>query len=136
MNNTQLISAGVTLLTVIAIAYGGSFVLRVTNGSVSANALQRTYFRAGHAHAGVLVILGLVVTLFIAEAGVTGILATLSGGVLWAAILMPAGFFLSVIGRDPVKPNKFRYLIAAGGIVLTIGVAAAGIGVIGAGIDG
>lgn len=133
MNDGQLISAGVILLTVIAIAYGGTFLLRIANGSAAANELQRTYFRAGHAHAGVLVILGLVVMLLMAEADVTGILATLSSGVLWAAILMPAGFFLSVIGHDPVKPNGLRYLIAAGGIVLTVGLVSAGVGLIGAG---
>lgn len=136
MNNAQLISAGVILLTVIAIAYGGSFLLRVAGGSAPANELQRTYFRAGHAHAGVLVILGLVVMLLMAEAGVVGVLATLSSGVLWAAILMPAGFFLSVIGQDPAKPNRLRYLIAAGGLVLTIGLLSAGIGLISVGVGG
>lgn len=133
MSNVQTISAGVVLLTVIGIAYGGSFMLRVVNRRVPANELQRTYFRAGHAHAGVLVILGLVVLLLMAEAGVTGILAALSSGVLYAAILMPAGFFLSVIGRDPEKPNRLRYLIYAGGLVLVVGVGSAGIGLIAAG---
>ena len=134
MSTSQTISAGVVLLTVIAIAYGGSFLLRVVNRTVPANDLQRSYFRAGHAHAGVLVILGLVVMLLMAEAGVTGLLATLSTGVLWAAILMPAGFFLSVVGRDPEKPNGLRYLIYAGGLVLVVGVGSAGIGLIAAGV--
>lgn len=133
MSNAQTISAGVILLTVIGIAYGGSFLLRVLNRTVPANDLQRSYFRAGHAHAGVLVILGLVVMLLTAEAGVTRILAALSTGVLWAAILMPAGFFLSVVGHDPAKPNGFRYLIYAGGLVLVVGVGSAGIGLILAG---
>lgn len=133
MSNTQMISAGVVLLTVIGIAYGGSFLMRVVGGSVVTNDLQRSYFRAGHAHAGVLVTLGLVVTLLMAEAGVTGLLATLSSGMLWAAILMPAGFFLSVVGRDPDKPNALRHLISAGGLVLVVGVGSAGVGLIMAG---
>ena len=135
MNAVQLITAGVILLTVVAIAYGGSFMLRVVGGSVPTNDLQRSYFRAGHAHAGVLVILGLVVMLLIGQAKTDGVLAALSSGVLWAAILMPAGFFLSVIGRDPEKPNRLRYLIYAGGIVLTIGLISAGIALIAAGVD-
>ena len=134
MNSVQLITAGVILLTVVGIAYGGTFLLRVVNGSVATNDLQRSYFRAGHAHAGVLVILGLVIMLFVSEAGVDSVLATLSSGVLWAAILMPAGFFLSVTGRNPTKPNRLRYLIVAGGIVLTIGLISAGIALIAAGI--
>lgn len=134
MSNAQTISAGVVLLTVIGIAYGGAFLLRVVGRTVPANDLQRSYSRAGHAHAGVLVILGLVVTLLMAEAGVTGLFANLSTGVLWAAILMPAGFFLSVVGRDPDKPNGFRFLIYAGGLMLVVGVGSAGIGLIGSGI--
>lgn len=134
MSNAQTITAGVVLLTVIGITYGGSFLLRVVNRTVPANDLQRTYFRAGHAHAGVLVILGLVVAMLVAQAGVTGLFATLSSGVLWAAILMPAGFFLSVVGRDPEKPNGLRYLIYVGGLVLVVGVGSAGIGLIRAGI--
>ncbi|AQP46948.1 hypothetical protein BW730_04840 [Tessaracoccus aquimaris] len=134
MSTSQTITAGVVLLTVIGIAYGGSFLLRVLSRTVPANDLQRSYFRAGHAHAGVLVILGLVVMLLMAVAGVTGLFATLSMGVLWAAILMPAGFFLSVVGRDPEKPNGLRYLIYAGGLVLVVGVGSAGIGLIAAGI--
>lgn len=135
MANGQLINAGIILLTVIGIAYGGAFLLRVVGGKAPVNDLQRTYFRAGHAHAGVLVTLGLVITLLLSTAGITGPLAALSSGVLWAAILMPAGFFLSVIGHNPAAPNKLRYLIGAGGISLTVGLAAAGIALITAGID-
>lgn len=133
MTSAQLISAGVILLTVVGIAYGGSFLLRVVAGSVPTNDLQRSYFRAGHAHAGVLVILGLVVMLLMTAAGVGGVAATLASGVLWSAILMPAGFFLSVIGRDPAHPNRLRYLIYLGGVVLTIGLVSAGVALIIAG---
>jgi Ni,Fe-hydrogenase I cytochrome b subunit len=135
MDNAQLISAGAILLTVVTIAYGGSFLLRIVNGAATANDLQRTYFRAGHAHAGVLVILGLLIQLYLAQAQIVPLLAHLSNGVLWAAILMPAGFFLSVIGHDPKEPNRLRHLITAGGIVLTIGLISAGVGLIAAGTN-
>lgn len=102
---------GIVLLTVVAIAFGGTFLLRVLGGGVPANDLQKSFFRAGHAHAGVLVILGLVVALFVDLAGVTGPAAPLSRLVLLAAILMPAGFFLSVVGHDPRRPNRLYVLI-------------------------
>ena len=130
MTSANLITAGVVLLSVIGIAYGGSFLLRVVGGTVKTNELQRTYFRAGHAHAGVLVTLGLVIMLLVSLAGVDGPLSTLSNGVLWAAILMPAGFFLSVVGHDPETPNRLRYLIAIGGVALVIGLGSAGVGLI------
>ena len=61
MATDDLVSTGIILLVVITIAYGGTFLLKVGRGDVPVNDLQRTFFRAGHAHAGVLVILGLVV---------------------------------------------------------------------------
>ncbi|HZJ08431.1 MAG TPA: hypothetical protein VFD39_01925 [Trueperaceae bacterium] len=135
-NATQLIAAatareaGIVLLTVVAIAYGGTFLLRVVSGKFPTNALQKSFFRAGHAHAGVLVILGLVVGLFVDLAGVGGLPAQLSSGVLLAAILMPAGFFLSVIGRDPTKPNGLIALVWLGVASLTVGVVGAAVGLL------
>ena len=134
MSASNLISSGVILLTVIAIAYGGTFLVKVTTGGVPANDLQRSFFRAGHAHAGVLVILGLVVRLLLVDDAVPDWSSALADGVLFAAILMPAGFFLSVIGRDPQKPNRWRTLIWAGAASLGIGLASAGVGLITAGI--
>lgn len=134
MLTSTLLTCGVVLLTVVAIAYGGTFLLRVRAGDVATNELQRASFRAGHAHAGVLVILGLVVQILTAQPGVPAWSATIGSGVLWAAIVMPAGFFLSVIGKDPQKRNAWRYAIGAGGILLTIGVVGAGIGLISAGL--
>lgn len=50
-----------------------------------------------------------------------------------AAILMPAGFFLSVLGRDPHKPNRFVALLWIGALVLTVGLIVAGVALIAAG---
>lgn len=133
MTGPDLISSGVILLTVAAIASGGHFLLRVIAGQVPANELQRTYYRAGHAHAGVLVILGLVIQLLLADPAVPAWGSTLGSGVLYAAILMPAGFFLSVIGHDPAQPNRLRILIMVGGLSLVVGVIGAGAALITAG---
>jgi hypothetical protein len=124
------IEAGIVLLTVIGIAYGGTFLLRVVRGHEPANDLQKSFFRAGHAHAGVLVMLGLVVLLLTQLGGVGQPWSALSSGVLVAAILMPAGFFLSVIGTNPAKANRLVALIWAGAASLTVGLLAAGIGLI------
>ena len=134
MSGPELISSGVVLLLVITIAWGGTFLLRVVSGAVGTNELQQTYFRAGHAHAGVLVILGLVVRLLLVDVPLPGWLAPLPDLVLYAAVLMPAGFFLSVLGRNPARPNRLRYLIYLGAGALTVGLAAAGAGLILAGV--
>lgn len=123
-------TGGIVLLTVVAIAFGGTFLLRVVTAGVPTNDLQKSFFRAGHAHAGVLVILGLVATLYVDLAGVNGPWRGLTGLILLAAILMPAGFFLSVIGRDPQRPNALVALLWLGALSLTVGVIAAGVGLL------
>ena len=50
-----------------------------------------------------------------------------------AALLMPAGFFLSVLGRDPQRPSRLLTLVWLGGSVLAVGLACSGIGLIVAG---
>ncbi|MFF2050006.1 hypothetical protein ACFVU2_00260 [Leifsonia sp. NPDC058194] len=127
------ITAGVVLLTVIGIAYGGTFMLRVVTGKQGANDLQKSFFRAGHAHAGVLVILGLVVLVLLDAAGVTSWMHVAAIGVLATAILIPGGFFLSVLGRDPQRPNGVIALVWVGFGVLTVSLVIAGIALIGAG---
>jgi hypothetical protein len=127
------IVAGVVLLTVVGIAYGGTFLLRVVRGSQPTNDLQKSFFRAGHAHAGVLVILGLVVLQLTQLNDVGQPWETLSFGVLFAAIFMPAGFFLSVTGRDPQRPNALIALLRFGAACLGVGLISAGIGMIAAG---
>ncbi|MGB3827334.1 MAG: hypothetical protein WA962_01025 [Ornithinimicrobium sp.] len=125
-------TAAIVLLSVIFIAYGGTFVLKVTRGDVPANDLQQRFYRAGHAHAGVLVILGLVVNLYVDLGGVTGWGAFFSGGVLWAAVLMPAGFFLSVTGRAPQRPNVLIALVWLGAASLVVGVSSTAIALLSA----
>jgi hypothetical protein len=135
LDNAYQIVTGIVLLTVIGIAYGGTFLLRVVQHGVPTNDLQKSFFRAGHAHAGVLVILGLVVLMLTQLNDVGQPWAALSFGVLFAAIFMPAGFFLSVIGTDPQKPNRLIALLWFGAALLGIGLLTAGIGLIVAGTN-
>jgi hypothetical protein len=124
-------TAGILLLAVVAVEYGGTFMLRVVRGKVSLTPFQMNFSRAGHAHAGVLVILALVCLLFADAADVSGSQATLArSGVALAAILMPAGFFFSSMGPGRTEPNRFIVLVWIGAGVLAAGVIALGIGLL------
>ena len=125
---------GIILLTVPGIQYGGFFLLRVLtggHGNLALNDLQKSMFRAGHAHAGVLVILSLICQLLVDE-------ATLSASVSWlvrsfiptSALLISGGFFFSVIGRDVSKPSGMIVLIYIGIALLAIGLVTLGIGLL------
>ncbi len=47
-----------------------------------------------------------------------------------AAALIPAGFFLSVTGRDPARPNRAIALLWAGAAALATGLISAAVGLI------
>ncbi|AWB85629.1 hypothetical protein [Mycetocola zhujimingii] len=130
MHAANLINAGIVLLTVVAIESGGLFLLKVMGGRQRANDFQKSFYRAGHAHAGVLVILGLVTLLLVDGSGADGPVMWAPTLVLSAAILMPAGFFLSAIGTDPTKPNRFVVLLFVGAAALAAGMLLGGIGLI------
>jgi hypothetical protein len=123
--------AGILLLTVVTIELGGAFMLRVVQGREPATDLQKSFFRAGHAHAGVLVILALVIQLYVDATDMPdGVTWLARSGVPIAALLIPGGFFFSVMGRGVTRPNRFVWMLPAGGVMLAAGVAATGIGLL------
>jgi hypothetical protein len=124
-------TAGILLLTIVAVEYGGTFVLRAVRGRVPLTGFQRTFSRAGHAHAGVLVILSLVVQLYADAADLTGVANTLARSLVpLSAILIPAGFFFSLVGRGRTTPNRWIALLWVGAAMLAVGVTALGIGLL------
>lgn len=135
MPATDVILIGALLLALVTVESGGWFLTRVVRGAVPANALQTGFFRAGHAHAGVLLILSIAILAVVHAAALDGFWLWLARvGVPIAAILMPAGFFLSVLGRDPERPNRLIVLIWVGAGVLTAGLITAGVGLIAGGV--
>ncbi len=124
-------TAGILLLAIVAVEYGGTFILRMTRGRIPLTPFQRAFNRAGHGHAGVLVILALITQLFADAANLGGFQNLLArSGVPIAALLIPGGFFFSAIGRGRTEPNRFIALTWAGVAVLAAGVVALGLGLL------
>jgi hypothetical protein len=66
MNRDARLMSGILLITVPTIQYGGYFLLRLFSGQMPGmkpSPLQTSFFRAGHAHAGALVLAISVVVL-------------------------------------------------------------------------
>ena len=124
-------TAGILLLTVLAIEFGGFTVLRMVRGSHPVTEFQKSFARAGHAHAGVLVIFALVIQVYADAAAMEGVLGFFARSGVWiAAILMSAGFFLSSAGRDATRPNVLIWLVYVGALSLAVGVASLGVGLL------
>lgn len=120
--------AGVLLLSIVAVESGGYYLTRVASGAVELTEFQWAFARAGHAHAGVLVTLSLVAVILADAAALGGRLGYLARlAIPAAAILMPAGFFLSSMGSGATRPNGLVVLLWLGAASLTIGVIALGL---------
>jgi hypothetical protein len=136
-NHTRLI-CGVLLITVPTIEYGGMFLLtmlRTREPGYMDNPLRQNLFRAGHAHAGVIVILSLICQMLVDAIVLPDPLAWIVRmGVPAAAILIPAGFFLSVGPPRTERPNGAIRLVYVGAAVLAISVLILGVGLVRAAI--
>ncbi len=126
--------AGVILLTMPSIQFGGYFLLKVLSGKHPELALtdfQKSMFRAGHAHAGVLVMLALMVQIFIDQSSLN---ATINGllrvGFPLSALLVSGGFFAAAGGKGTTKPTRGILLLYAGIALLAICFVALGLGLV------
>jgi hypothetical protein len=116
------------------VVFGGaslvSMILGQTPGYLD-NPLRQDLWRAGHAHAGVLIILSLVMLRYVDETSLAGPWLWLARhGMPVAAILMPAAFFLSVLSGDATEPNALIYLAYLGALFLIGGALSLGIGLL------
>ena len=134
MTREARLMSGIILITVPTIQYGGYFLLtsllNKTSGYMD-NPLRQNLFRAGHAHAGVIVILSLICQV-LADS------AVLPDWLVWAvrvaiplaAILISAGFFFSVLPPNATEAGPAVSLIYLGATVLAFGVLTLGVGLL------
>src|SRR5262245_6785452 len=95
--------AGALLVILPTVMIGGVSILSllISDPEYARNTLRQDLWRAGHAHAGVFLVLSLVSLRYVDE-------TDLAAGLKWfvrlaipsAAILVPAAFFLSVLSPD------------------------------------
>jgi hypothetical protein len=113
--------------------FGGVSILTLLIGTPEymRNELRQDLWRAGHAHAGVLLLLSLIALRYVDE-------ANLGGGakrfvrlsIPSAAILLPVAFFFSVLTPEAREPNGFIYLAYVGALILAVGVLLLGAGLV------
>jgi hypothetical protein len=126
--------SGIILITVPTIQYGGYFLLTSLMDKSSGymdNPLRQNFFRAGHAHAGVIVVLSLICQLLADSALLpASLLWTVRIAVPLAAILISAGFFFSMLPPAATQPGPAVGLIYAGAVSLALGVLLLGVGLL------
>jgi hypothetical protein len=114
--------AGILFVLVPTVEFGGWSLLRMIARRVPGyldNPVRQNLFRAGHAHAGVLLLLTLVGILYVDHTDLSGGARTLvRTGLALAPILIPAGFFFSVLRPSDERPNRLIVLVYLGALSL------------------
>jgi hypothetical protein len=125
--------AGILLILLPTVVFGGVSLLTmlINDPEYMDNPLRQDLWRAGRAHAGVLLVLALITLNYGDEANLSKRLkAIVREAIPSAAILLPMGFFLSVLSPDATDPNAFIYLAYIGALVLITGLLLLGVGLI------
>jgi hypothetical protein len=133
MSPQSRLVAGIVLIIVPTVEIGGASILSllIADPAYAQNDLRQDLWRAGHAYAGVWLVLSLVALRYVDE-------ASLSEGMRWvvrvafpaAAVLMALAFFLSVLSAEAREPNAMIYLAYVAGLLLAVGLLALGVGLI------
>jgi hypothetical protein len=125
--------AGILLVILPTVIYGGAMILKllIIDLRYAQNRLRQDLWGAGHARAGVLLVLSLIVLRYVDE-------DNLWEASKWivryfiplAAIFLPAAFFLCVSSPTATEPNGFIYFAYLGAVVLAVGLVLLGIGLV------
>ena len=131
LSEATRITAAILLLGLVTVETGGAYLVKVVRGDAPATPFQTSFARAGHAHAGVLLILSLVALLYAEAGGVQGLLGFVGrSGIPAAALLMSGGFFFSSMGEEVTRPNRLIVVVYIGAVCLMLGLLALAIGLL------
>jgi drug/metabolite transporter superfamily protein YnfA len=134
MSRESRMSAGVLLVVLPSVMYGGlSLLMFLTRGEPGYidNPLRQNLWRAGHAHAGVYIVLSLVMLQYVDQAVLPPFWKWVARtGAPISAILIPAAFFLSVASPRATEPNGLIGLAYVGAAILAASVLSLGVGLI------
>jgi hypothetical protein len=134
MSEESLRTAGILLVVYPTVVFGGASLLWhwITRRSAYYDhPLRRSMWRAGHAHAGVLLLLSLVAIVLVDHAELAeGWKQVVRTTIPAAALLLPIAFFLSITRPDAERPTRLVNVAYLGAITLTVGMLTLGIGLL------
>ena len=113
------------------IAFGGHFLLSILKkqaGRENISTIQREYFKAGHAHAGVLVTLAIIGQIVLDYSLFNGTLVWgMRIGLFVAPLLISGGFFGGAPKTPQAQPGVLVKLIPVGAVVMSLSTLGVGL---------
>ena len=131
MHRETRLQAGILLVSLPTVVYGGTAILQmlIHDPAYTANPLRQDLWRAGHAHAGVLLTLALVALQYVDNAPLSDRWKHfVRVSIPLSVLFFPLAFFLSVLSPTATKPNAMIYFAYVGSTLLFLGLLILGIG--------
>jgi hypothetical protein len=126
--------AGILVVVYPTVIFGGASILWhwiTARSTYYDNPLRQRLWRAGHAHAGVLLLVSLVALLLVDQTDLGDSWKSMVRFTIpAAAIFLPVAFFLSVVRPDVERPNKVINLAYLGAASLASGLLVLGVGLL------
>ena len=106
------------MLSLVSVEYGGWALLGFIAGRENIGEFRERFFRAGHAHAGVLLVLSLVYFLYLDRTGYSTGVQWLAGLLLLAGILAQSGGFFIHLGLGQPNQRSLGTVVTRSGALL------------------
>jgi hypothetical protein len=123
--------AAIVLFTIVTVEFGGWSLLGFLTSEEGLTEFEEQFFRAGHGHAGVLLILALVYLVLMDRTRFTGraqlwLSVTLLAGIL----LQSGGFFVHMLVGEEGAVSAGTWLSRTGAVLLAIALISLGVGLL------
>ncbi len=121
----------IALLSLVSVEYGGWALLGFLTGRGNLGKFREKFFRAGHAHAGVLLVLSLVYFLYLDRTGYSNGVRWLAGSLLLVGIIAQSGgFFIHLWLGQPDRSSLGTVVTRTGALLLAVALVMLAIGLI------
>jgi len=121
--------AVLAIFGILGVLYGGWALLTSITGKEGLSAGQTRFFRAGHAHAGVLLVLSLVYFRYLPETDFSETMRWVAGSILLVGVMAQSGgFFLHLTSEELGRPSAGTKLTRTGALLISIGLICLAIG--------
>jgi hypothetical protein len=117
METTTLLPV-ISLLFLVSVEYGGWSLLGFLTGRSQLGEFREQFFRAGHAHAGVLLVLSLVYFLYLDRTGYSTGVQWLAGLLLLLGIMAQSGGFFIHLGLGHMNRSSLGTIVIRTGALL------------------
>jgi energy-converting hydrogenase Eha subunit B len=124
----------VSLLSLVTVEFGGWSLLSLLTSGDTLDPFEEQFFRAGHGHAGVLLVLSLVVFVLMGRTRFSEPVQWVVGLVLLAGILLQSGgFFLHLLVGEQDAGSAGTLVTRTGAILIAVALITVAVGLLRAG---